>query len=210
MKKSVLIYLVLFAALTASADDKSSALLSKMAATIGGWKSYRVEFSLKADDAAKPVAGDYTVSGRTYHMQAGGNELFGDGKLKYQVDHANREVTVDRVDPADRSIMADPTRIFEFSDASFSHAYAGQQTWRGRRCDSVKLTAKESGSPLSAITLMIDAGTGLPAGLSYKVEGVSQPVEIDVIRIAPLADTADAGLKFDKSRYKGYEIMDFR
>ncbi len=200
----------MLSAAAAHADTRSTELLGGMAAKIGGWKQYRVEFMLRADPGAKAVAGNYVVSGRRYRLSVEDREVYGDGTTKYEVNKTDREVLVDRVDPGDKSILSNPTDVFRFSDDVFTHNYSGAVTYAGRKCEKVTLRPKDAGSAVTGIDLWLDARTMLPVAVSYRMEGVSTPVSIDVTAIVPLQSVAEGELRFDRSKYRGFEVIDFR
>ncbi len=210
MKKLLFILLLLIGSLTARADEKADALLAKMSATMRGWKSYRVEFALRADPSQQQVMGSYVVSGQRYRLAAAGREVFSDGTLKYEVNPEDKEVVIDKINPKDRSILSNPTKIFDFSSEIFNSSYAGQVTRNGRKCDRVVLSPRGDDHGITQVSLLLDAANGLPAGLDYLLDGVSEPVEIDITDVKQITAPADGDFRFDKAKFKGYEIIDFR
>ncbi len=209
MKKILFISLILLCT-AAHADERSKALLTKMGAAIRGWKQYQVEFTLHAGEASKPIPGNFKVSGQKYYLSVEDREVYCDGTIKYEVNRTDKEVTVDQVDPKDKSILANPTRAFDFSDDVFTHSYGGQTTFGGKKCDVVILRARSADDPILEIKLMLDAASGLPAAVSYRMENVSEPVQIDVTSIKPAEVLPESQFRFDRSKYKGYEVIDFR
>lgn len=198
-------------AVVAGADERSSALLDRLSSLIGGYGNYRVEFTVYVLGLApQQIEGYYLVNGDKYYITVEDREIYCDGKLKYEVSGADREVTLDRVDPADRNILSNPTRAFEFLDGAFTHAYRGEATADGKRCDEVVLHPSDKTLGLSEVTLDVDRATGLPVRLSYRLEGSDAPIGIGIDRIVPGAAADPAVFVFDRSRYKGFEIIDFR
>lgn len=196
------------------ADDRSTAILQKISTTLNGYKHYEVTFSFvvrnSPSDASSPMTGSYVVSGEKYYIDLDIREVYCDGKTKYEVDRQNREVTIDRVDPSDRSFLANPTRAFEFLGGSFTHRIEDVQGFGRKNCDVVALTAVEKSSGLSDARLYVDRATGLPAGMIYYIDGASSEVDVTVKKITPFPSVDPKVFIFNRSRYKDFELIDFR
>ncbi len=210
MRRFLIIAIMLFSALAADADVRSSEVLGKMAAAIKAMKSYRVDFTLYADRTAKGVKGSYTVSGESYRVEAGGAEVFSDGKVRYEVNPVDMEVAIDEVNPSDNTIMGNPVRVFDFPADTFYHTYGDAAVVDGRAVDIVNVFPRGEASGVVQITLRIDASTRLPVQISYRLEGVSSPVKVDIDSVKPVSGNVEQLFRFDRSKYKSYEIIDFR
>ncbi len=210
MKKILAIIALCFVCAAAHADDRSRALLDKMGGQIASWKQYTVEFSLQPDPSSPVITGACSVSGQRYKMSVAGREVYGDGATRWEVNPTDREVIVDRADPADQGVLANPTAIFSFPDALFTHSYTGETKVAGRKCEVVQIRPRDGKTPVGSVTLSIDSQSGLPVALSYRLSGVSATVEVKIVKIAPLTALPAGGLRFDRNSYKGYEVVDFR
>lgn len=201
---------LVLSALIGSADTRSSQIMERMASIIKQYGQYQVEFAFRADAASQPVTGRCVVQGDKYYLSAEGMEVYCDGKVKYEVNNGYKEVTVDRVDPADKSILANPAKVFDFPDAMFSHSYSAAGNVGTSKCDMITLKPKDTDSAIVEITLSVDQSTGLPLRISYRLDGVSSAVSVDIYSIKRLESVPAAQFTFDKSKYKSFEIIDFR
>ena len=210
----ILSLILLQGMLAGRADDRSTDILQKISATLNGYQHYEVVFSFVVRDSPSDVspsmAGSYLVSGEKYYVDLDMREVYCDGKTKYEVDKQNREVTIDRVNPADRTFLANPTRAFEFLDGSFTHQLGDPQHYGGKNCDMVALTAVEKLSGLSHARLYVDRATGLPAGVVYAIDESSSEIDVTVKQITPFPSINPKRFVFERSRYKGFELIDFR
>ncbi len=207
MRRILLIIVATVLAFNASADEKSDALLGALARKVAGWGNYRVEFSVTIDGQA--VAGSYVVSGDRYRVTTPDVVLFCDGKTKYEVNLPFREITVDEVDPLDRSVLANPTRLFDFLDGSYTHRYVGPAVIGGVNCERIELT--ETGvKDGQKSDVYLSAATGLPVRLGYRMGMINTDATIDVVKITPDVTVGSGDFTYDPKQWVGYEIIDFR
>lgn len=200
-------------AASAAADEKSDALLGALARQTASWGDYRVEFSVSID--AQAVTGSYEVSGDGYHLTTPEMEIYCDGTTKWEVNLLDREVAIDSVDPADRTVMGNPTRLFDFLDGSYSRRYVGPALIDGAACERIELIETAAGTSATAdagqtIDLYLSATTGLPVRVAYTIGFMSTEATIDVVSITPRITLDRAAFSYNAGRYPGYEIIDFR
>lgn len=189
---AILLCLLPFAA---QADQRSSQIVERMSACLRGWGGYSVEFVIEG------VAGRYVVSEQRYYLQVQQTEVYCDGSTRREVNGADREVIVDRVDARDRSILSNPTQVLDFPDAAFTHRFGGMSGSN----QVVLLTPRQEGAARQ-IRLEVSPQTGLPTSIEYTMEQASEPVAIAIRGIRPEASLP----VFDAAKYNGYEIIDFR
>lgn len=190
------------------ADEKSQALLSALQAKVAAWGDYRVEFTVTVD--GQSLAGSYEVSGKAYHVVTPDVEIFCDGATMWEVSLLDREVAIDRVDSADRTIMGNPTRLFDFLDGSYTHRYVGAALVNGMNCERIELREAAPGGVGQAIDVFLAAATGLPVRVGYTMGFMSGEAVIDVARITPRVTLDRALFGYDPKRFAGFEMIDFR
>ncbi len=196
-----LLFLTMMSALSVMpvlAADRSQALLKELDARVAALGDYRVAFEVRAEGNVS--TGTYSVSGDRYHMHTDGYDVLSDGVTSWEVNHADREVLVDRVDPSSGNILTNPTRAFNFAPETFESAMQGGE---------IVLTPREKGGSLKSIVLRLDPETGLPAELRYRQEGLQGEVVVRILRVSK-GLPADTHFTFDKVRWKDYEVVDFR
>lgn len=203
MKKLFFAIPFMLCALTVSADGRSEDILAKLAAKIASLGEYNASFEVEAE--GNRLRGQYAVSGDRYYMKTALYEVVCDGNTKWEINHEDEEVVIDNVNPADRDILSNPTRAFDFAGDIFRSAYRGAEG----EADVVELTPVDTRSPLLRVTLRIDRRTGLPTELRYLSVGLSEDVVIRIAKLEP-GLFQGAAFTFDKSKYKDYDIIDFR
>ncbi len=206
MKKTMMILAAVFAAINVFADTKSDGILNTLQTKVAGFGDYRVEFSVTVD--GKALKGLYEVSGTSYRVMTSDIEVYCDGRTKYEVSLLDKEILVDSVDPDDRTILGNPTRLFDFLDGTFTHKYVGKALVSGINCDEIELqqTGAKEGEKLNAF---ISSSTGLPIRLVYWLDNLNTDAVVDIVKITPRI-TIGKDFGFDPSRFQGFELIDFR
>ena len=198
MRRVILSALALFVCVSAVADEQSKAALQRVAHYVEALGAYDAKFKVEAGDYK--AEGSYAVSGDNYYITLDEAEVYSDGKVRYEVDHNREEVNVDNVDLTSRNVLDNPTRCFDFVDSGYEsdvfEQNGSQQTIHLRSTD-----AAIEGD----IYLTIDAASACPQRLEYKL--YDDIIVVDVISLEKRKTKINS---FDKSKYKDYEIIDFR
>lgn len=190
--------LALLICVSAAADEQSKTALQRVAHYVEALGAYDAKFKVAAGDYT--TEGSYAVSGDNYYITLDAAEVYSDGKVRYEVDHNREEVNVDNVDLTSRNVLDNPTRCFDFVDSGYEsdmfEQNGSQQTIHLRSTD-----AAIEGD----IYLTIDAASACPQRLEYKL--YDDIIVVDVISLEKRKTKINS---FDKSKYKDYEIIDFR
>ena len=198
MRRLFVVIVAIFSTLNSWADERSQSVLRSVAEYVQALGEYEAEFDV--------VAGDYETNGRygvlddTYHIEVAQAEVYSDGKVRYEVDHDRREVNIDVMDLASRNILDNPTRCFDFvgdNYASTIYSEAGSDVTLLLRANDETIEGD--------IYLTVDGKTGRPRKIAY----VLYDDRIEVT-ITSLERRRNLVRRYDESKYKGYEIVDFR
>lgn len=188
------------------ADGRSDELLRGLQKKVETFGDYRVAFRVTVD--GQSMEGVYEVSGNSYHIHTADVEVFCDGNTRWEVNNSDEEVMIDRVDPGDRTILGNPTRMFDFLDGSYTHSYAGKATLKKGPAERIELT--ETVGSGDDLTVYIDTATGLPARITYRLDNLNTDAVIDIESISTEVAIDRSQFAFDAARYAGFEIIDFR
>ena len=198
MRRVIFSALALLICVSAVADEQSKTALQRVAHYVETLGAYDAKFKVAAGDYT--TEGSYAVSGDNYYITLDEAEVYSDGKVRYEVDHNREEVNVDNVDLTSRNVLDNPTRCFDFVDSGYEsdmfEQNGSQQTIHLRSTD-----AAIEGD----IYLTIDAASARPQKLEYKL--YDDIIVVDVISLEKRKTKINS---FDKSKYKDYEIIDFR
>jgi outer membrane lipoprotein-sorting protein len=191
----------------AGADERSSAILDRISASLKAYGDYEVRFTVSAE-GMDDIAGYYIVSGDRYRINVGSEEHIGDGKVRYEISHNNMEVIIDNADPGGNNIFTNPSRAFEFAGDQFRSEWLRSETLRGVQCDVIMLHPLNQAYGNMAITLRVDQAACLPVSVEYDYDGGTVSIAISEIRKSVAADRSL--FTFDPADYPGHEIIDFR
>ena len=192
----------------ASAGDSATKLLSSLSERIDKFHNYRVVF--QADAEGGEINGIYLVSGHKFRIAAGDFDIIGDGSARYEINHALEEILIDNMDTTDINILSNPVKAFEFLAAGFIPSYGGQVVVDGAECDLVELQPASEELAVASIELYISRSTGLPVQISYLIDGLDGKVNVKIEEFKEINDLSSDELRFDRSKYRDYEIVDFR
>ena len=209
LRRIILPLLLVFTLTTAHADEKSAKLIRTLSDKIASGKAYEILFTASMENEFSDVAGRIVVSGDRYYVHVNDYELFCDGKLLYTYNSNEDEVTIEKPDPNDHSLLSNPSRFFKMDEQDFDNAYKGSVAVGGRTAERVELTPRTKGAGYRSIRLLLDPQSGLPVGIDYDTDGAGT-VEIKISKITPDIAVAPDQFTFDKKKDKDVEILDFR
>lgn len=192
--------MLLPALMPASAADRASEVLERLAAGFRAMKSYEVCFEIEAEEFAG--SGRYTVDGEAYCLSLGDAEVFCDGTVRYEVDNRRREVTIVEVDRESRNLLNNPVRAFDFLGSEYDFSLEGES---GGRATVRLVPTAENDTSAGVVTLVVDTSSMRPVSLAYDYDG-----ERVGIRVTGIEPQAGHFRTFDRQAYGGYEFIDFR
>lgn len=181
-------------------ENRAGEILERLAAEFRAMKGYEVDFALEAGEYR--ARGRYAVEGMGYELTLGDVEVYCDGTVRYEVDKERREVTIVGVDTTSRNLLNNPVRAFDFLGDDYRSELLSEAGGKA----SVRLTpVAGSGASVGTVTVTVSTATMRPEALDYDYE--EERIHVDVLRVAPLLSSLQP---FDRSRFEGYEFIDFR
>ncbi len=208
MRRLFVLVVFVLASVNLMADKASEETVARMRSALVEKGRFAMTF-LAGVDGMAAIDGELAVSGEKYRISAGDQVQFSDGRYRYEVNRADRQVIIDNADTESTDILTNPVHAFEFSSAVFDMTYKGTESHNGKRCAVVSLSPKTDDlNGANGIMLYVDSETSLPVGLSYDYNG-SQLV-FSVKRISFPAVEDSSLFKYVPESYSGYEVIDFR
>lgn len=194
---------------TAFADSSSETILSKLRTKVRSYTSYRLDFTaaVESEGSAK---GTLTVSGGKFAAKVMGQELYYDGNELWSYTPKQLEVTVERLDPANPSVLSNPSKLLNIDPADYNHRSLPDVTAVGKRLQVVELTPKAKTTDYSSVTLYVDLETGLPVRISIATPSSVAPVELLIHGMETGIPVTAGTFRFDLKTHKGVEVIDFR
>ena len=193
MKKIVLL-LFLFVSLSSWADERGELRLERISRHYSALGGYGISFVLRAGGVDE--RGEILVAGNSSYMSIAGTEVYVKDSIRYEVRRATKEIIVDRADAYEKE-LTNPLSGF----SSVKSEYNIEEYEEGGMA-AVRLTPKRSGDTIYIIT-------GVDGESISRVKyGVGE--RADELQVVKTVRTPKSVPDFDKERYKGFELIDFR
>ena len=198
MRRFSLLICALLVSWSAVAQEGVWSILQRVSEYMDSKNGYEVKFSIDAEGFTSH--GRYCVKGDLYYISVADAEVYADGKVRYEVDNARREVNVDVMNADSHNILDNPTRCFDFVEEDYTAVIvesSGEDVVLSLRAKDEKVEGE--------ICLTIDSKTACPKEVKYMLYD-------DVIKVVveQVEHKHDDVKSFNRSQYKDYEIIDFR
>lgn len=210
MKKTLSLLLLGLMSQFAVADQQSADILGKLREKVRSYTSYRLSFTaaVESEGSAK---GSLVVSGRRFAASVLGQELYYDGTTLWSYVPRQKEVTIERLDPNNPSVLSNPSRLMNIDPADYNHrSLPTMTTGNGKTLHIVELTPRSKTPDYSSMTLYINPASSLPERISITVPGNERPVEILIDKIESGVAVSESTFRFDAKAHPGTEVIDFR
>ncbi len=199
MKRSILVlFAFLFATGACRAAADARTVLLRTADYVKKLGNYGATFVLTSGDYVS--SGSYAVAGDEYYIKVDNAEVYSDGKVRYEVNHSRKEISVDDMDTSSRNVLDNPTRCFDFVGTDYRSEIAS------RDGDAVTLHLRAVDPEIEGdIYLTVSESTGRPSAVTYSLYD-----DRVTVRITDIYGSAEKVKRFDRSTFRDYEMIDFR
>ncbi len=177
-------------------QDRASQALRDMVAAIEAMGRYEVDFLIRAD--AQELPGKIAVEGEAYVIRMGDAEVFGDASIRYEINHARREVTLMPTETESDNLLSNPAHAFARLTQSTARLEREQE-------GELVIALTNPDDPLTTIFLTLQATTNLPCKIRYEMDGAG--IDVVVRQLVRIEETLP---RYDATQYAGYEVIDFR
>lgn len=192
--KKILLVALLLATFTVRADERGERRLERISRHYSALGNYSLNFVLRAGEGEQK--GELAVEGNNSYMRVGDTEVFIADSLRYEVRPASKEIVIDKAELYERELM-NPLNGF----ASVKADYNIEEVQVEGKV-AVRLTPKHTGDTIYIIT---ETDGESIQSILYGVGGASAEVVVEKTR-----KSHESLPRFDKERYKGFELIDFR
>lgn len=177
-------------------QDRASQAVRDMVAAIEAMGRYEVDFLIRAD--AQELPGKIAVEGEAYAIRMGDAEVFGDASIRYEINHARREVTLMPTETESDNLLSNPAHAFARLTQSTARLEREQE-------GELVIALTNPDDPLTTIFLTLQATTNLPRKIRYEMDGAG--IDVVVRQLVRIEETLP---RYDATQYAGYEVIDFR
>lgn len=179
---------------SASADERGEEMLQRIGRRYTALGSYRLTFTLTLSDGSTS-GGELAVSGNNLYMKMVENEIFVEDSVRYEVHPRQREIIIDRADAYDKEIF-NPLKGVDGLGESYNIDFVEAER-------ALRLVPKSGGGDTLYIYIGVD-------GESIERIKMGEGKESITIAVGELRYTQQQPLRFDRAKYKEFELIDFR
>lgn len=192
--------IAMFLPLTLCAQGSATDWVGELSRTMKG--RYGASFTMQMQ-GAQPMEGYYAVDGDNYYLTLGVSEVYGDGRLRYEINNERKEVTEDRIDTGSFDLLNNPTRAFDFVDSEFS------STAESVAADAavVVLHPRRDGDDIREIRICVRRTShGVePVKVEYDFDGDMVVIALSRIEFGQGVDVR----RWNAKAYRAYEMISF-
>ena len=192
--KRIVLLLFLFVSLSAWADERGEMRLERISRHYSAMGNYSLSFVLRVGEGEQ--SGELMVEGNNSYIKIADTEVFVVDSLRYEVRGASKEIIVDRADAYEKELL-NPLNGF----SGVKDDYNIEECKVDGRL-AVRLTPKSVGETIYIVTA--------PDGESIAKVKYGNGAESAEVEVQTSRKVAGGMPKFEKERYKGFELIDFR
>ncbi|MFD2937933.1 LolA family protein [Spirosoma flavum] len=194
----------------AQKDKRAQAILDAMSKQYKSLKSYQATFTFASAgaDAKESYKGDLTVKNEKFRLLLGGQEVFTDGKTMSTYIKESNEVNVQDYDASANGEL-NPTQIYTIYKRGFDYRFLKEQKLAGRTLEVIELTSNRSKSAIKTVQISVDKqDKSIRNWVLLNKDG--KKTSYNITKFVPNVNAPDSFFVFDKSKYKGVEVVDLR
>lgn len=201
MNRRIYLFVLTFCLLAAPVygADSGASWLERLRTAVKSFGDYEVRFDLTTTDGYA-ATGSCRVAGDRYRIAMPQGCVYCDGRARYEVNDAAREVVIDAVDTSSHNLLDNPVRAFDLVGEQYDVQTVAEQADR----ITLRLTPRD-GAGLTTIELTLDKRSALPVSVVYGAEDLQ--IRVKIVSFAKSATEFPA---FRRADFTGYEWIDFR
>ena len=192
--RRVFTILLLFVTFAVMADERGEKRLERISNHYSALGRYSLSFVLRAGDGEQ--MGVLMVEGNNSYIKIADTEVFVADSLRYEVRRATKEIVVDRADAYEKELL-NPLNGF----SGVRNDYSIEEYEENGRI-GVCLKPKRAGE-----NIYIETSTDGERISKVRYGNGANGAEVEVLSLRRNGELLP---KFDKERYKGFELIDFR
>jgi outer membrane lipoprotein carrier protein len=192
-------------------DKKALDVLNAMSAKYKSIPSFKANFTYTLSNSQEQLnenfEGDITIKGDKYRLKMGGQEVINNGKTVWTYLVDENEVNIDNYNPQDGDIT--PTSILNAYKKGYKYIFLEEKTENGVVYEVVDLVPEDKNAQFFKVRLQIaKKDKTLKNWTIFDKNGTKYTYSIKEFN--PNVNVEDSYFTFDKSKYKGVEVIDLR
>jgi outer membrane lipoprotein carrier protein len=214
MKKlSLILIVILISAGFAHAqyDDKALAILDAMSARYKSMPAFKAEFTYALENAANKVnenlKGEITVKGDKFRLKTDGQEIYNNGTTVWTYLTEENEVNISDYEPNEDEIT--PSKIYTIYKKGYKYAFLEEKKEGNLVYEIVELVPEKKDKQIFKIRIQVNKKD--KSIKNWKIfEKSGNKLSYTITKFTPNVTVEDKFFEFDKTKYKGVEVVDLR
>jgi outer membrane lipoprotein carrier protein len=212
MKRLLFLFLV-FGAIGANAqnDERAQEILDAVSKKYKDIPSFKTSFTYSMESTAtgakESYPGDVTVKGSKYRLRMGGQEVINNGTTVWTYMKESNEVNISDYQPDDDEIS--PTKIFSVYKNGYKYVFNDEVKEKGVPYEVVDLIPENRNSAVFKVRLTVHKKDKTIKSMRIFEKNGNRSVYI-ITKFTPDVAVDDKLFAFDKTQYKGVEVIDLR
>ncbi len=147
-----------------NSDAAATEILKQLAQNIQDLQNISYDFELKIsypEEEPTLMKGTYLQKGERYRLETPSHHFISDGKSKWVVDLANKEVQIHDFIPSDGTEISDPQAILNiYQNPHFDYRLAFDGLMEGKDVQIIEFKPRDRSGELAKASLIIDKDLG--------------------------------------------------
>ena len=188
-------------------DPKALSALDEMSKKYGAMSGFKATFTYSMTNPQAGInetsGGTITVKGAKFHLAMGNQEVINNGTTVWTYLKDANEVNISTYDPEDDDIT--PTKIYTIYKKGYKYLLVEENS----TTQTIDLIPENRNNPFFKVRLLIDKKD--KSIKSWKIfEKSGNTFDYSVKTFTPNLVLKDTEFVFDKTKYKGVEVVDLR
>lgn len=194
-----------------SKDPQALKVLNAMSNKYQALNAYTASFTQVLESPSAKVKesinGDITVSGNKFRLAVSGQEIINNGTTIWTYMKNENEVNISDFDPDEQELT--PDQIYNLYKKGYKYIYSGEEKVGGELVHVVELTPEDRGNQVFKVRLHISKkDNSLKSWKMFRKNGNRYTYTIK--KFVPNPAVSASTFTFDKSKYKGVNVVDLR
>lgn len=202
---------VLVQAASAQKDPKALEILNAMSDKYKSIPAYRANFEYTLNNPNEGVnedmQGEIVVKGEKFRLKLGGQEIINNGKTVWTYLNEANEVNIDNYNPNEGDM--NPSTMYSAYREGYKYVFLEEINEGGNTYNVVDLIPENRNSQFFKVRMKIDKKTKTLKSWEM-FDAAGNIYSHTITNFDPTVDVDNSYFEFDKSKYKGVEVIDLR
>jgi outer membrane lipoprotein-sorting protein len=193
-------------------DPMAEAVLKRVATRYKAYKSYRLQFTRKTEDALGKLLekqkGTLAVAGDKFRIETGDIKLYCDGKVLYTYQAKAKEVNITTYEPNPDEIT--PRDVFDLYKTGYKYLFSAELKTPTGLVDMIDLEPEDITKDIAKVRLVVDKKTAQLRKYIITERGTNSKSSFTLDAFEPNPTLSPSYFLFNKKAFPGVKVVDLR